>query len=80
MTGRELIIYILENNLEDRPIFEDGKPIGFMTNAEAALKFNVGQATIQAWVNAGQLDGIRIGDEIYIPANAKHPNEGGNNV
>ena len=70
MTGRELIIYILANGLEDEPIYEDGKILGFITASEAAEKFNVGLATIKVWVNEGTLDGIRIGEELYIPANA----------
>lgn len=71
MTGRDLIIYILENNLEDEIIFKDGLFIGFITTAEAAVKFRVGLATIQTWFNLGVLDGIRIGNEIYIPVNAR---------
>ena len=70
MTGRELIIYILANGLEDEPIYEDGKILGFITATEAAEKFNVGLATIKVWINEGMLDGIRIGEELYIPANA----------
>ena len=70
MTGRELIIYILSNGLEDEPIYEDGKILGFITASEAAEKFNVGLATIKVWINEGMLDGIRIGEELYIPANA----------
>ena len=70
MTGRELIIYILSNGLEDEPIYEDGKILGFITASEAAEKFNVGLATIKVWINEGTLDGIRIGEELYIPANA----------
>lgn len=70
MTGRELIIYILSNGLEDEPIYEDGKILGFITATEAAEKFNVGLATIKVWINEGMLDGIRIGEELYIPANA----------
>ena len=70
MTGRELIIYILSNGLEDEPIYEDDKILGFITATEAAEKFNVGLATIKVWINEGMLDGIRIGEELYIPANA----------
>ena len=70
MTGRELIIYILANGLEDKPIYEDGKILGFITATEAAEKFNVGLATIKVWINEGTLDGILIGEELYIPANA----------
>lgn len=69
MTGKELIIYILSNNLEDEPIFKDGKFIGFITAGEAAAKLNVGVATIQTMVKLGQLDGVTIGDTVYIYAN-----------
>lgn len=69
MNGRELILYILANGLEDEPVFENGRLLGFMTIGEAAVKFNVGTATIRAWINQGMLQGIKIGEELYIPAN-----------
>ena len=71
MTGRDLIIYILANNLENEPIIQDGTFLGFITAKEAASKFSVGEATIKVWVSLGMLDGIVIGDELYIPAHAK---------
>lgn len=73
MTGRDLIVYILENGLLDEPVFEDGRLLGFMTSMEVAVKFEVGVNTIHLWVKMGSLDGIKIGEEIYIPANAKNP-------
>ena len=48
MTGRDLIIYILQNNLEDEEIFKDGKFIGFVTLNEAAVRLNVGVETVKA--------------------------------
>ena len=75
MTGRDLIVYILENHLEDEPIIKDGKFIGFMTVAEAAEKFGVGSATIQAWVFTKQLDSARVVGSLCIPANATNPME-----
>ena len=75
MTGRELILYIIENNLENEPIFKDGKFIGFMTDMEAAVKFGVGPGTIRAWVHNGYVHGVRIGNTIYIPANTENPIE-----
>ena len=74
MTGRDLIVYILKNGLEDEPLYKDGKILGFMTTMEAAIKFGVGRATIKVWVDTGRLDGVKIGEEIYIPANAEKPN------
>lgn len=73
MTGRELIIYILSNNLEDKPIYENGRVLGFMNIMEAAKKFEVGTATIKVWFENGYLDGVKIGEQIYIPANAENP-------
>ena len=69
MTGRDLIIYILENNLEDELVFKDGKILGLMTVSEAADKFDVGPETIKFWYETQALKGIQIGSEIYILAN-----------
>ena len=67
MTGRELIMYILQNNLEDKPVLEDGRFVGFLTVEEVAVKFNVGPATIKTWIALDLLEGIQVGDMIYIP-------------
>ena len=66
MTGRELVIYILQNNLEDKPIFENGRLLGFMNKQDCALKTGVGLATVEAWFEMGTLPGFKIGDDIYI--------------
>lgn len=73
MTGRDLIIYILTNKLEDKLVFDNGKFIGFITEGEAAEKLNVGIATIRAWINQGQLDCIVVGGLVYIPADFRSP-------
>lgn len=70
MTGKDLIIYILKNGLENEPIVNDGRFLGFITADEAAIKFGVGLATINAWVEYGWLPGLKIGKEIYIPKDA----------
>lgn len=75
MTGRELILYILKNHLEDEPIYKDGKLLGYMTEVEAAEKFGVGLSTIKVWVNQELLQGILIGATIYIPENSKNPKD-----
>lgn len=79
MTGRDLIVYILQNNLEDEPVFENGKLLGFMTPTEAAVKFKVGEATIIAFYELKMLPGIMIGDDLYIPANTENPMKRGKN-
>ena len=73
MTGRDLIIYILQNNLEDKQVFDNGVFLGFMNEMEAAIKFEVGIATIRTWYELYMLEGINIGGTLYIPANAKSP-------
>ena len=73
MTGRDYIMYILENNLEDEEIFKDGRLLGFMTEMEAAIKFEVGLATVRGWASLGHVPSVRIGDTLYIAANAKNP-------
>ena len=68
MTGRDLIIYILENNLEDEPVFENGKFIGFMTPDEVAVQMNTGAATVIALANTGRIKSEWVEGGIYIPA------------
>lgn len=67
MTGRELILYILKNNLENEPVVKDGKLIGFMTVPEAAVKWEVGTATVSTWASLGVLESVKIGEVLYIP-------------
>lgn len=73
MTGRDLIIYILANGLEDKPVFEDGKIIGYITEEEAAVKMNVGIETIRAWINFNLIESIRLGNMNYIRADFEPP-------
>lgn len=68
MTGRELIIFIVQNRLEDVQIFEDGKIPGFITVEEAAVKLHVGIETVKLLYQMKELRGIEIGDNIYIYA------------
>lgn len=71
MTGREFIIYILANNLEDEQIFQDGHVTGFLTVEELAVKLQVGIATVNAWIKNGSLNYVKCGDTIYIPNDFK---------
>lgn len=73
MTGKELILYILENDLENEDVIKDGVFIWLMDEKEAAVKFDVGVATIRAWYVCGHLDGTKIGDHLYFLRNAKDP-------
>ena len=75
MTGRDLIIFILENRLEDQLVIKDGKIVGFITPDEAAVKMNVGTATIYVWIWQKRIPAVRVGDRFYIPANCERPSE-----
>lgn len=71
MTGKDLIIYILQNNLEDMSVSIDGGFLGFLNTKQAAVKFNVGEATVRIWYQLKAIDGIMIGNELYILPDSK---------
>lgn len=73
MTGKELILYILQNNLEDTIVLNGGVFIGFMTEEEAAVKFDVGIQTIRAWYYCNWLKGTQIGDSLYFLKDVADP-------
>lgn len=73
MTGRELMLYILENHLEDEIVIKDGVFVWLMSEEETAVKFNVGVATIRAWYICGMLSGTKIGDHLYFLRNIADP-------
>lgn len=75
MTGRDLILYILENKLEDEAVVKNGIFIGFMSEEEAAAKFNVGVSTIRVYNTLKMLDGIEINGRLYFLRNSKDPRE-----
>lgn len=61
MTGRDLIIFIMQNNLEDKVI------IDLMSESEAAAKFDVGVSTIRVWYDYGYITGgLDIGGTLYL--------------
>jgi hypothetical protein len=67
MTGRELILYILQNHLEDEPVVKNGRPLGLLTVPEMAAKLGVGASTIGAWVALDMMRVVRIGNTDFIP-------------
>lgn len=69
MTGKELILYILLNDLEDEVIDKDGRLVGFLTIEDFAIKKKVGIATIKGWIKLGRLKNISIGGITLIPEN-----------
>lgn len=73
MTGRDLILYILENRLEDEIVIKDGIFVWLMDENETAVKFGVGVAQVRAWYVTGMLDGTKIGDRLYFLRNVSDP-------
>ena len=73
MTGRDLILFILQNNLENEEIIKDGVFVCLMSDVDAAVKFEVGVATIRAWYTYGLIDGVKIGDHLYFMKNVSDP-------
>ena len=73
MTGKELILYILQNNLENTIVIENGFFVGYMTEEEAAVKFNVGVETIRAWYSCKWIKGTQIGDTLYFRKDVADP-------
>lgn len=80
MTGKDLIIYILQNNLENEVLINNGVLCGFLNEEEAAVKLCVGPATIKAWYDYGILRGIKIGDSIFFRKNQLEGHQIRNNI
>ena len=73
MTGKELIMYILRNDLENEIVVKDGVFVWLMDEDEAAVKFDVGVSTIRAWYICGMLSGTKIGGRLYFLRNIGDP-------
>ena len=63
MTGRELIVYILEHSLEDVEMFEDGI---LLTDEEKAAALATGVESVRAMYKLGMIQGFKIGDSIFF--------------
>ena len=71
MTGRDLIILIMSNNLEDEEVFNNGRLIGFMNEKEAAVELEVGVDTIYTMYTLGDLKGFELENHLYFPKDIK---------
>ena len=66
MNGRELIIYILKNNLEDEEVFSEEFWARMPSPMTVAIKFNVGVATVDTWIANKQLEAIEFNGKTYV--------------
>ena len=74
MTGKDLIIYILEHDLVDEPIIDRyGHPAWLISIPMAAIKFGVGVETVKAWIKEDRIKYQTINDVYYIFADAEDP-------
>ena len=73
MTGKELILYILQNNLEDTVVLDGCVFLGFITEDEMAVKFDVGVETVRAWYQCRMIEGSKIGDSLYFRKDIADP-------
>lgn len=73
MTGRELIIYILKNNLEDTEVFSEGFSPLFITPEEAAKKWECGPATIKTLIDMKKIKGFKYENIYYVLADQLNP-------
>lgn len=80
MTGKELILYILDNDLVNEDFFKDGRIYGFMNEEEAAIKFNVGIESIRVLYALDMIKGFRIDDHIYFRKDLIYPGNEDKNI
>ena len=73
MTGRDLIIYILQNRLEEEQVFSDHGFLDFMTVEEVAAKFDVGSETIKLWYAMKFISGVELCGSLFFPRDIKDP-------
>lgn len=73
MTGRELIIYILENGLEDKELFSQNLTPLFISAEQAAVRWKCGTATVKSMVDMGKVKGAKIGDAYFVIALEPNP-------
>ncbi len=73
MTGRELIIYIMSNGLENEEVIKNGVLVGLIGEDKVAVRFGVGVETVRAWTKMGRIKGIQFGDHLYFLDNVIDP-------
>lgn len=73
MTGKDFILYILQNDLEDKEFCEDGVLNWFLTAEQLANDLDVGVETVKAWYRLCMIDGVVIGGSVYFYKGTKRP-------
>lgn len=68
MTGRDLILYILENGLKDKKIIDGESILGFETLTDAAKHLGCGEASAAVLCIMHKIPTLNINGITYIPA------------
>lgn len=68
MTGKQLVMYILEHDLLDEPVWKNGRLLGFKTESEVAAEMGVGLSTVHILILRGAIPAVEIEGHYYIPA------------
>lgn len=66
MTGRDLIVYIIENHIEDVELFSDVTKSFLLPVEKAAVELECGVATVKALLSIGKIKDIKFNDKYYI--------------
>lgn len=67
MTGKDLIIYILDQNLENKILFDDkNNLIGYISAEKASTEYNTNIETIKMLYERNIIRGFTIDDSLYI--------------
>ena len=70
MTGRDLIVYILQKGLENEPVFIDHnvnlRILGLKSLLEAAAEEKTGVATLRTLCAQGKIEYVNLGSSLYI--------------
>lgn len=70
MTCIDLVKYIINNNLENEPVFKNGTFVGFVPAEAAAMMLGVGIATIEALGHMNKIEYVKIGNVPYVSINS----------
>lgn len=65
ITGKDIITYILENDLVNEPVISNVSDI-LATPEEVAVKFGVGTAVVETMYELGLIKGFNIGGKLYF--------------
>lgn len=63
MTGRELIVYILEHGLEDDELFGNGI---ILTDEQKATEIGTGIESVRTMYFLGKIPGFKVGNYVFF--------------